>query len=761
MHSSTPSGNDFSGIANMTHMRWLPYLREGVKVHYEGSIDKRGGNFDYDWWLYQKNEHEWVILDVDGPGCLYNFAQHRYHKTSDVVFRFYFNGEKEPRYELKQSEFGYKPPFVAPLANMHAGWVKRFFLPIPFTRSCRVTSSEQLYGSKAEHAEGGWGHLIYHSYATADGMETFTGREDYTRLLAQWRNVGEDPKPTDGNVVHPCKTRIAAGATEPIFTSDTPGSIAALHLKVSSFKKRHLHDLWIRATWDGKSTPSVACPVGAFFANELGHHDIRLLSHGMSRRGTFYSYLPMPYWQSATLSIENRGEQEARLSGEVHVTPSAVYAYPSDGCGYFNCAYTPRTFSVPDRDFRVGKIRGRGHVVAGQITMYSHSSCGCEGDVRVHIDGIRTPVIESDGSESWASYGWGFWKPPQSEPSTGYDRKPKTQPVSMVKLCSGDWYPFYRELRFDIEHGVQNDNFMEHSGALFWYGVDTPALVLTDVLDIGNETSESAHAYALDRPKWRGKLTASYEGNDDDVLITDTGLSHAGYSEFRAHIRPDNKGVRLRRRSDQAFGRQRVWVIVDEVPVTERSWLYADRNPYKRWLDDEFEIPAAYTAGKSEIHIRLEFAPAGGATTWSEFMYWVYCYVDDPEAGVSLPDPSEQPDWHDINAEAAFDTVPWHTHQEGAVYYSKARRADTVYAFLTRAFLDEYDGKPLVLKEVATTKASRIDVICGTPKAAPSVRWSQGRGGLRLDLGNPAVYRDDTLLPKPVVLKITHAKKSR
>jgi len=37
----------------MTLIERLPLLRPDVQVHYEGSIDKKGGNADWDWWLYQ------------------------------------------------------------------------------------------------------------------------------------------------------------------------------------------------------------------------------------------------------------------------------------------------------------------------------------------------------------------------------------------------------------------------------------------------------------------------------------------------------------------------------------------------------------------------------------------------------------------------------------------------------------------------------------------------------------------------------------
>ena len=40
----------------MTNVNKLPILdTSGIKVGYEGSIDKKGKNADWDWWLYQKN----------------------------------------------------------------------------------------------------------------------------------------------------------------------------------------------------------------------------------------------------------------------------------------------------------------------------------------------------------------------------------------------------------------------------------------------------------------------------------------------------------------------------------------------------------------------------------------------------------------------------------------------------------------------------------------------------------------------------------
>ena len=52
------------GIDAMQDLNALPLLRPGVQAHYEGSIDKRGGNADWDWWLYQDEKGEWVIFEA-------------------------------------------------------------------------------------------------------------------------------------------------------------------------------------------------------------------------------------------------------------------------------------------------------------------------------------------------------------------------------------------------------------------------------------------------------------------------------------------------------------------------------------------------------------------------------------------------------------------------------------------------------------------------------------------------------------------------
>ena len=119
VHTGYAQPHPLYGIERLTALDILPVLDTHAKAAYVGSIDKKGGNADWDWWLYQDERDEWVIFDVEGPGCIYNFVQHRYPSSEEPVFRFYFDGEQEPRMTIRGSEFCDKHPFIEPLASSY------------------------------------------------------------------------------------------------------------------------------------------------------------------------------------------------------------------------------------------------------------------------------------------------------------------------------------------------------------------------------------------------------------------------------------------------------------------------------------------------------------------------------------------------------------------------------------------------------------------------------------------------------------------
>ena len=563
---------EVSDAHEMLKPEQLPFLRNDVTVGYIGSIDKYGGNADNWWELYEENG-ESVLVDVEGPGCIFSFLS---FFTLDTTFKFYLDGETTPRLAVKKEAFGKHAPFVRPWADdcrCDAGGVRRSFYPIEFKKSCKITSTTRHIPLKPELLWG-FGGATYHQYRTSDGVETWTpgkaaaagGAARLERALGQ---IGTDPKPeaTTTTVVEG-SIRLANRQSKVIWQRSGQECIAAITAKLSHTTQRTLHGMRIRITWDGQPEPAVDCPLGAFFGNELDPKPVRLLMLGMEKapggkreRWKGYNYFPMPYWKSARIELVNDSGEDLEAAYHIRAEPASAHGYEKDKCGYFHVSYREPRTSEKGQSVRIGQVRGRGRLVAALVTAHRCSDDHPEeGDVHVTIDGNRSPRVESDGSESWILYGPGFRQGPQSNPFSGYASGEKGIPWSMVRQLLGDYYPFESELTFDIEHGENDQNEMVHSGALFYYGQPSPGIVLTDSLDVGNEQSERVHAYRAEdapgraSPVWR--LASHYER--EKQATEDDGRTIAGHSEFTVRIDPRNDGVRLRRastRSGPARGR--------------------------------------------------------------------------------------------------------------------------------------------------------------------------------------------------------------
>ena len=622
MEKSEPM--ELHGLKGMLNLELLPLFKHGTTAHYEGSIDKAGGNADWDWWLYPLSEGEtgdngeWVIFDCIGPGCIYNFVQHRYPTSEEPIFRFYFDGECEPRFTIRHSQFGELYPFVEPIASRYIGppengrgpiRVVRSFVPMMFAHSCRITSSLKLEGFDRARGHGGWGHVVYQKFADAENIKTFDITDpdygydgDFGSLLKTWKKVGTCPiscKEPLFSVVSPFA--VSAGDSKEIFSTKGAGLITGIRLILApgTYTPELLHSLSIRAVWDGsdaaRGKADVDAPFGCVFSNEIGKNSIGFLMAGMNTDGCFYCFFPMPYLKSASIEIVNNGGYDVSFDyAAVAYTSEFNSIYESGDFGYFRTSdyYTRR--HTEGADSMIANVTGKGHIVGSIITGFGRTPdnyASCEGDVRIHFNGIRTPQIESDGSESYACYGWGFPTPPESNPTSGYDGSSyRHTDWSMTRELTGDCYPYLDGFSFAIESGGNNDSYLEHSGIVFYYGVDE--LGMTELSEINYSDCDRAV-----------ELTSFFEGDDDHIPVTARGF-YGRVQALEALLDGKYRYVIIRRMSDQKNGRQLASVTVDGEKIT--PWYFADRNPIKRWLEDDYVIPSKYIAGKSFVSIKIE-----------------------------------------------------------------------------------------------------------------------------------------------------------
>lgn len=392
-----------------------------------------------------------------------------------------------------------------------------------------------------------------------------------------------------------------------------------------------LRDLRVRVVADGVETVNV--PFGEFFGSGLSRAEVRSLFYAVDLEGDgwFSSWWPMPYKKSLAIELVN-DSNIAVTSGEAQVT------YARDGrlgghlsganptIGYFK-AQSRRDETNHGSDWKIlnetgfGKVVGVSQTVRGRMTV-GNTREYLEGDERVHTDGSLSPAWHGTGTEDFYEGGWYFReKVPFSTPFTGAtaiqfgEHGCVNKCDSMVRTLVADAIPFSNQMEFGIEHGGTNSARAEYATTAFWYGhTDRVKSRITDVVDVGDQRSESAHDYAGSGSIQM--LQSSFEGDHDGVVVRDDLRSTKQPLTFSVKVDKKNSLVVLRRLSDQQQGYQQARV---EVNGTDAGlWLEPLANGSKRWLEDTFMIPPSLTRGKSSLNIRL--VPVGDVA-WTSAQY--------------------------------------------------------------------------------------------------------------------------------------------
>ncbi len=297
-----------------------------------------------------------------------------------------------------------------------------------------------------------------------------------------------------------------------------------------------------------------------------------------------------------------------------------------------------------------------------------------EGDPRFFFDDSLSPQGYGTGTEEWNGGGdyWGgrnmtlpFVGHPVGARNAQEAANEEDNIQSAYRFLLADLMPFGKNARIQLEHGGDNSSKEHYETVTYWYGAPSASLVQTDVLNIGDAASETAHHYSSPDASAPYEITSRYEWGPDTIdgaeIIpehTDRGRRTSGASEFTVQLRPDNHGVLLRRTLDYAFPNQcalvsvadgrrwkpaGIWFLAGSntcVYSNPKEELGATRHDIetsnRRFRDDEFLISPRLTRGRSSIRIRVRFTPVATPLfpgqpvpelAWSEIRYSVYCWV--------------------------------------------------------------------------------------------------------------------------------------
>ncbi|MCC6126994.1 MAG: DUF2961 domain-containing protein [Pirellulales bacterium] len=604
----------------------LPLLPRNVSLHQFSSHNKKGLNGDADWILYRDENGDAVVFDAAGPGCVRSIWQTQI--SSAQILKFYFDGETEPRYAIPAVDFyrGKHPDFPAPLNSyeklgyyIEDAYAGNCFTPIPFAKSLKIA----IRGPSSFH------HFLYERYPHGTPVTTFTGKEDREYLLKAFARRGEelDP-PADVEVIRTSVKELKPEEKLELLKVEKGGTVARITIEGES-SAEFLRQVELALQWDESTRPDAIAPLGMFFGAAVRPEAVRalpvkveLLPEGRIR---LTCYFRMPFWRKASIALMNPKSPHAKAFGPINAEVRLIpQRYAEDETGYFCALYRDGRTEMA-RDWLFFDAAGTGRFVGAVQTMQGGHYC--EGDEHFSVDGAGMPQINGTGTEDY--YLACYWPNRNFNlPFAGCVGDIKQQPgaACYYRFHLEAPIPFYNLLDARIEHGGASNIVSDYRSLGFCYLRKRPVLRQTDFLDVAGEASERAHGYRATRSMPTEDLEASYEGGAAGTMIRDRGRTHEGGEiAFTVAIDPDNRGVRLRRRLDQASPRQSAEVYVDGKYAGR--WYHADRNPYLRWFDAEVDLPGELTRGKTELKIRLAVEQKPGYGHFTDYRYDVLTFT--------------------------------------------------------------------------------------------------------------------------------------
>jgi len=481
---------DLSTFANeLIDLDGLPLLQPGVTCAQASSYD-RASKYDADtgeyvnwsansdWGQYirvDEETKEGVMAELDGPGCIFRI----WSAHPRGVIRFYLDGDTKPTYEFDFDKLfsgeiePFRRPFVWQRKVVFGGEnpASNCYVPIPFAKSCKVTSVILDENGEPKETPGHYYHIGYKLYPKDWQVKTFNlpitprQRAALLNVARAWDACGQDPQPAPNAGVQNAMFEIEPGGTVEIFDMTGPATIRQFHAKIESKDPYATRNVVLRAFWDGEKSPSILTPLGDFFGRAVGEKPYASLPLGVTD-DMDYCYWRMPFRTHGTLTVENQGPEPITIKARFVYTTGSV----PDAAAYFRAKWRrePRSNTF---DYAFLRCKGSAGIFVGDLLIIDNFRGGWwgEGDEKLYVDGEKFPSTFGTGSEDYYGDAWGirwFVNPfhgcPQNE-----GRK---------QLCYrwhiSDSVPFTSSFTATIENysAVREDGILNgYASVVYWY----------------------------------------------------------------------------------------------------------------------------------------------------------------------------------------------------------------------------------------------------------------------------------------------------
>ncbi|HUZ61001.1 MAG TPA: glycoside hydrolase family 172 protein [Hanamia sp.] len=422
---------------------------------------------------------EYVIMEHKGPGCITRmwtpYFYYSLNNREGPNVSIYIDGNKMPVIKGNFIQLLTGRSFVhPPFANLttRAGV---FYLPIPFSKSCKITLDKKPF----------YYCIAYRAYSKETKVKSFS-IEEYKRSSPLIKSAGIA-------LIHP--GHVSDGQVKEIFEDVRPGDSIKVMLPTGAnavrnmeFKINHafafgtLRNVLLKMTFDGKET--VWCPLGDFFcsADTTNNFHTKFM---MVNDNTMNCRWVMPYHSKAKITLVNYSGQDIGISIKVQTSSWKWDAHSM----YFHTNWCDYGYLPGNKFFDLNfiTIKGQGRIVGDALTVLSPGrGWWGEGDEKIYINekdiNRHFPSQFGTGTEDY--YGWAggvvptgkdtFSIPFGSNVRNGNQNDPRGYNICIRNRILDD-IPFMNIVKFDMEASPGVDirhyyDLLAYSMATYWYG---------------------------------------------------------------------------------------------------------------------------------------------------------------------------------------------------------------------------------------------------------------------------------------------------
>lgn len=449
---------------------WLARLDQAdTKLH--SSYDRTGGNNDYGTFLRDSRTPGWKVLaDLKGPGYVSRVWFTGAKDGLPFRFRFYFDGEEEPRLagDVKELFGGKTAPFLAPLAE-YRNYCWYSFVPLPYAQSLRIECEAGPAGSKPYY------QVSESALPRGTPVETFAwplparDAAALEKVRALW-SANQLPEAGDLREYTLADWNASVRIAGPAVVRRLE-FVPEWNQIPEESRDAVLRDWMVSIRFDGSTNASVRTPLGDLCGVPWRRVRAHSLYFGMEGDALFCAF-PMPFGQLADIRLE---------AGRVAPVPVKIRAWvekraqsPIGALGYFHAGWWRTTPNDVGRPHPILRATGRGKFVGCllAVTTLDGSYWALEGDESIRKDGEKTPGWLGTGLEDYFNGGW-YYQNVLAGPTHGLFVKEPFRTVQ-YRVHAMDPSRFGESLDMAFERGPDHASraFFE---SVSWYYLDQPA----------------------------------------------------------------------------------------------------------------------------------------------------------------------------------------------------------------------------------------------------------------------------------------------